>query len=57
MGKWKQMAVEEKKDSGTGVPIWNRCWSFLSRLSSIIIKSSKIKAQKGWKKGFPWELP
>lgn len=38
---------EEKKECGTGVLIWNRCWSFLPRLSSVTINrsSSKIKAQ------------
>lgn len=50
MGKERQMTVggEEKKVGGTGVLIWNRCWSFLPRLSSVTISklSSKIKAQR-----------
>lgn len=49
MGKERQMAVggEKQKEWGTGGLIWNKCWSFLPRLSSVTINklSSKIKAQ------------
>lgn len=54
MGKERQMTVggEQKKEWGGGwVLIWNTCWSFLPRLSSVTINklSSKIKvrSQKG----------
>lgn len=50
MGKEKQMTVgrKEKKECGTGALIWNRCWSFLPRISSVTVNkwSYKRKTQR-----------